>query len=136
MTEFSPGKVYHKTAFRHLLNNEAARSQRSGLAYHILLISRGTTDSTMRPLDAQVAASVAKVLKKCLRDTDYIGWYRDGHVMGGVLTALGKEFGSDHVHGLTTRIVDMLYSELGEKEVKDFQIDIFSADKWTVGVEH
>jgi len=29
----------------------------------------------------------------------------------------------------------MLSSELGEKEVEDFQIDIFSADKWAAGAD-
>ena len=135
MTELSAGKLYHETAFRHLLNNEASRSQRSGLAYHVLLFSRDTADGKRMPLDAKVAVSVTKVLKKCLRDTDYIGWYRDGRVMGGVLTAMGKEFGADHIEDLTSRIVDMLCSELGEKEVEDFQIDIFSADKWAAGAD-
>ena len=135
MTELTLGKVYHETAFRHLLNNEAARSQRSGLAYHVLLLSQDTADGTMRPLDVKVAASVAKGFKNCLRDTDYIGWYQEGHVIGGVLTAMGKEFGPDHIEDLTARIVDMLGSELGEKEAGDFQIDIYSADKWAAGDE-
>lgn len=135
MTERSSGMLYHETAFKYLLNNEVSRSRRSGLAYHVLLLSRDTADGATMPMDAQVAASVAKVLKKGLRDTDYIGWYREGRVIGGVLTAMGKEVGSDHIDDLTTRIVDMLCSELGKDESEDFHIDIFSADKWAAGAE-
>jgi hypothetical protein len=40
-------------------------------------------------MDEQVTHALVPILSGVLRETDYIGWYRDGHVLGGVLTALG-----------------------------------------------
>jgi len=81
------------------------------------------------PMDAPVLASVSKVLANCLRETDYIGWYHDGQVVGGVLTAMGKESGADQVESLRGRIVDSLRHELGEKDSSGFQVRICSYEE-------
>jgi len=128
--EPSSGKVYHESAFRYLLNNETSRSRRSGLAYHVLFLYQDTAEGTITPMDAPVLASVSKVLANCLRETDYTGWYRDGQVVGGVLTAMGKESGAEQMESLRGRIIDALRDELGEKKSGGLRVRICSCDEW------
>jgi len=84
-------------------------------------------------MPAPVVASVVRVLSHCLRETDYIGWYRDGHVIGGVLTAMGKEIGVDQIQSFSGRVQERLRRELGEKESGGVQVRICSYQELAKG---
>ena len=128
----TPGGLYNEVAFRYLLKSEFHRSQRSGLTHYLLFLYHDRPDGMMTPMHAQVIRSVVMVLSRCLRDTDYAGWYREGRVMGVVLTAMGKESSVEHIESLRGRIVEALRGELGDKENSGFQVRMFSGDEWAV----
>lgn len=75
--------------FKYLLASERVRSERSGNSFQLLLIMLMPSEGrTVNKMDAAVAASLFSVLKRCLRGTDYTGWYQDQFVIGAVLTAM------------------------------------------------
>src|ERR1044071_7933925 len=83
--------VCQEDAFHYLLQAEAKRSQRSGQGYHILLVYRSEAQGSITPMHSFVSSVVLGALAGSLRETDYIGWYREGQIIGGVLTVVGQD---------------------------------------------
>jgi hypothetical protein len=82
-------QVYSEDVFRHLVAVERTRSERSGRPFALLLVdlrpdARGSS-ALLHPL---VARRIFAGLEQCLRETDYMGWYRAEAVVGAVLTEL------------------------------------------------
>jgi hypothetical protein len=131
MTKFSPKRLsdsmnrmatspkstaYDEKTFRYLLDSEAKRSERSGLSYHILLLYRTDTQGRIENMDSLVAKTVMAALSRCLRETDYIGWYRDGLIAGGVLTVVERDGETDMFSRLQGTLVESLRMELGDEK--------------------
>jgi hypothetical protein len=55
--------------------------------------------------------ALVPILSSVLRETDYIGWYRDHEVLGGVLTAL-QDHSSEEV---SSRIEQRFWWRLGRE---------------------
>ena len=81
--------AHDEDTFRFLLANEMKRFERSGRSFHILLTYfSGLQEEPIR-MDGQTARVLVAVLSEVLRETDYVGWCKNDHVLGGVLTAIG-----------------------------------------------
>lgn len=138
------GGLYNEVAFHYLLKSEFHRSQRSDFGHYVLLLSQGVPNGGKVAMSAQVVGAVVMVLSRCLRETDYIGWYREGRVVGGVLTTMGKESGSEQIDSLQTRIIDALRDELGSKDSSMLRIRICAyselaasgEQEWQCGLDH
>jgi hypothetical protein len=85
--------VYDEKAFRYFLGLERRRSERSHRSF-LLMVIEWTGTGTAR-LNPRVAAKLFALLGVCLRETDYVGWYQHGRVVGAVLTQLGDSTGAD-----------------------------------------
>src|SRR6476661_482306 len=81
-------QVYNEDSFHSLLKNERRRSQRTGQSLKVLLAYVMTTEGLTARMDINVAYKLLVGLSRNLRDTDYLGWYRSGMIVGAVLTAL------------------------------------------------
>jgi hypothetical protein len=75
------GEACNEEAFRHFLAMERRRSRRSGRAFLLLLVR-----PTGARLDAAVAEKLFACLWHCLRESDQVGWFREGRVAGALLT--------------------------------------------------
>jgi hypothetical protein len=113
--------VCHEDAFRYLLHAEAKRSQRSGQGYHILLIYRSEVQGSITPMHSYVSTIVLDALAHNLRETDYIGWYREGHIIGGVLTVVGQDSISEVFKRVQQRLLDILLTKMGSEESRCFR---------------
>jgi len=124
MASFSQSGAYNQEAFRYLLESESKRSNRSGYFCQILLVYRTDAQGRIVQMDSHVAKTVIAALSRSLRETDYIGWYSEGRVVGGVLTAVGQ----DSEAGVSTRfqpsLVEILRAKLGVKETSRLQIRV------------
>jgi hypothetical protein len=78
--------AYNEEAFRHFLKLERRRAELSARSF-VLLFAHLTGNA---PGGARIApagaAALFPALACCVREVDFIGWYRDGHVIGAVLT--------------------------------------------------
>lgn len=122
--QIAPTGVYHEEAFRYLLDNESRRSERSGHLCQVLLVYRADVQGAVVPMSPAVAETVLAMLSRNLRDTDYIGWYRDGMVVGGVLTLLGRDSAVDAGVRLRATLTAILLAELGQEESHCVQVRV------------
>ena len=80
--------MYNEETFKYLITSESKRSVRSGYSFNILLIYSTDKQGLIVQMDRDVADTVVSALFRTLRGTDYIGWCREGHIIGGVLTVV------------------------------------------------
>jgi hypothetical protein len=80
--------VYNEETLRTVLADECKRSERSGREFQILLVSLAAPDESSVSMGKDTASQLLVALGRCLRGTDYIGWYRERLVLGAVLTAI------------------------------------------------
>lgn len=111
---------YDEDTFLHLLAIEQARADRSRRRLRLLLATREPAGGRPAPFSGTTAAKLFQGLGQLLRDTDIMGWYRQGLVAGAVLTAPGDGSESETVaviqkrveEGLRRRLPPSLASEL------------------------
>lgn len=79
-------QAYNEEAFRHFLAVEGRRSERAGRGLLLLLLElKVERDGDSRFADGLVDR-LFSVLNHCVREVDFIGWYRQGRIAGAVLT--------------------------------------------------
>ena len=86
------GEAYNQEAFRYFLDIERKRSQLSARPFLLLLVGlRRTADRAEWRVRSAMAARLFSALRLCVRETDFIGWYREGRLAGAVLTQCGDK---------------------------------------------
>jgi hypothetical protein len=121
---FSQIGAYNQEAFRYLLECESKRSKRSGHFYQIILVYWTNARGRDVQMNSYAAKTVMAALSRSLRETDYIGWYRDGRIAGAVLTVLVQETMAQVVTHLRPRLVDIIRAKLGVEETSRLQIRV------------
>ena len=121
---FSQSGVYKQEVFRYLLESESKRSERSGRFCRILLMYWTDAQGRIVPMDSHFAKSVMAASSRSLRETDYIGWYRDGRIVGAVLTVLVQESMAQVASHLQKRLAEVLQSELSIEDSRRLQIRV------------
>ena len=124
LMHFSQTRLYNEQAFRGLLFSESKRSERSGRSFKILLIYSTDKQGLIVPMDRHVADTVVKALLRTLRETDYIGWYLEDRMVGGVLTGLGQDSAVEVSGRIRQCLMDILRVELRVKENSRLQIKV------------
>jgi hypothetical protein len=80
--------VLDETRFQKALALELKRSARSQRRFSLLLLELGTSEAGSR--SQTLLGNLLPALPKCLRDTDMAGWYKQGSVIGVILSELGS----------------------------------------------
>jgi hypothetical protein len=80
------GQAYNEEAFRYFLAVERKLSERSPRPFLLLRVDLPTGAGTHGDINPAVAAQLFSGLWRCLRETDVIGWLREGRVAGAILT--------------------------------------------------
>lgn len=100
--------VYSETVYRDIIHRESKRCERSDHLCRILLIYHTCAQGRVLPFRAEVADKTISVLSSGCRDTDYIGWYRQGRILGVLLTALRPDSSGERHDNLKARLVESL----------------------------
>jgi hypothetical protein len=116
--------VYTEQAFRRLIFSESKRSERSGRSFKIVLIYSTDKQGLIVQMDRGVVDTVVQALFSALRETDYIGWYLEGRMIGGVLTVLGQDSAVEVSGRIQQRLMDILRVELSVEENSRLQIRV------------
>ena len=110
--EGGPGESYNEEAFHHLLAIERKRTERSNRPFLLLLLDLKKQVGA----DADIAPAVADQLfsgfARCLRETDFLGWYRKGRVLGAVLTHLEDQVVAEIANVVSERLRGELVASL------------------------
>jgi hypothetical protein len=83
------GQAYNEEAFHYFLEIERKRCEISQRPFLLLLIDL-RDPATGIYNSGPTAGKLLSILSRCLRDTDFVGWYREGRVVGAVLTQHGE----------------------------------------------
>jgi hypothetical protein len=114
------GQAYNEEAFRYFLEIERKRSELSDHPFLLLLIDLKKDGGMSLQID-DVAAKLFSALSLCLRETDFIGWYRESRVAGAVLTqhagtgtndlpdVVGRRIGGALREGLPSELANRLH---------------------------
>jgi len=125
-----PKQPHGESSFRFLLANEAKRSERSGHSFHVLLAYFAEADGGPTQIDGHVSNTLVPILSNVLRETDYLGWYRENQILGGVLTALREKSAQE----VSSRIEQRFWWRMGKEfQVKDFprlRVRLFPAQEF------
>jgi hypothetical protein len=106
--------AYNEEAFHYLLAIERKRFEHAGRPFVLLLVDlEGRSGQTGR-IDPVDGAKVFAGLARSLRDTDVIGWYREGRIAGAVLTHLGDASITDVSRQMAERVTRTVRNDLPE----------------------
>jgi len=126
-----PQPLHGESSFRFLLANEVKRSERSGHSFHVLLAYLAEADGGITRIDDQVTNTLVPILSSVLRETDYIGWYRDSQILGGVLTALRDRSADEVFSQIEERFWWRMGREFQAREFARLRVRFFPAhDFW------
>jgi len=89
-----PGAEYDQETFLHLLSIEQARAERANQRVRLLLATLEPVPGKPVEIPPSTAVKLFEALRVLLRDTDFMGWYRQSYVAGAVLssTANGADY--------------------------------------------
>lgn len=104
-------EIYDEAAFRYLLDNENKRAKRIGRSFYLIVVCFAGPEAEIFAMDDRMKSILLSAILDVLRETDYVGWYRDGHVLGGVLTTVKSDL-PDEVAG---RIEQRLWRKIERK---------------------
>jgi hypothetical protein len=79
------GQACNEEAFRHFLTVERQRSRRSGRPFLLLLVRLKKHRRLKAQIDSALAGRLFASLRLSLRETDQVGWFREGFVAGALL---------------------------------------------------
>lgn len=85
--ECPSGSEYDEPTFRYFLELEQARAGRVNAPVPLLFATFEPEPGRPSKLPAASAAKLFNGLREALRDTDVMGWYRQDHVAGAVISA-------------------------------------------------
>ena len=116
--------MYNEEAFRYLLASESKRSVRSGYSFNILLIYSIDKQGLIMHMDRDVIDTVVEALFRTVRETDYIGWYLEGRIVGGVLTVLGQDSEVEVSARIQQRLMEIFRAEVSAEKNGRLQIRV------------
>jgi hypothetical protein len=127
------GPVYNEAAFRYFLQIERKRASRSNSRFLLLLVDL-TRDAQQRAhFDAPTAAKLFAAMLPCLRETDFIGWYRQARVASAVLTQVGETPGIEVSNLVADRVREALGQNLPSSFSGRLQVRVYQVPATTDG---
>jgi exopolysaccharide biosynthesis polyprenyl glycosylphosphotransferase len=96
-----------------MLTMERRRAERSRKPFVLMLLdaSAFVNDGAAN----RFMSRVSSVLMKCTRETDLVGWYKNGVVLGVIFTEISLEFENSITEILRTKVVNALHDEQGRE---------------------
>jgi hypothetical protein len=76
-------------------------------------------------IDVVTAGKLFSILSGCLRETDFIGWYRDGRVAGAVLTQHGEPDRDDLSEVVRRRVGKALEKHFPPDRPRGLQVRVY-----------
>ena len=105
-------RAYNEAAFRYFLAVERRRAERSVRSALLFLVYRHKVSGAGGSLPAPLSASLFTAFGGCLREVDFVGWYRE-HSVVGALIILGASAADDQVRRIADRVTLGLSERLG-----------------------
>jgi len=118
------GQAYNEQAFRHFLAIERKRATRASRSFLLLLVSLRKEPGASMVINAKAASRLFSGLAGCVREVDFIGWYREARVAGAVLTQGAGTPAAAAVRGIGERVTEVLGRRLSGSEAQRLQVRV------------
>jgi|SRR5438094_889185 len=120
------GEAYNEEAFQYFLEIERKRSEISNRPFLLMLIEFNRHAAGVNPeIDVVTAGTLFSILRRCLRETDFIGWYREGRVAGAVLTQHGQPDRDDRFEVVRGRVGEALEKHFSPDRPRRLQVRVY-----------
>lgn len=120
------GGAYNEEAFQYFLEIERKRSEISNRPFLLMLIEFSKHPAGINPeIDVVTAGKLFSILRQCLRETDFTGWYRDRRVAGAVLTQNGALDRDDLSEVVRWRVVEALERHFPPDRPRGLQVRVY-----------
>src|SRR5215467_430067 len=106
-------EVLLEESFRSMLTLERRRAERSRKPFVLMLLDASAFIE--EKTSERFLGRICSVLLKSTRETDLIGWYEKGVVLGVIFTEVGCENAAAITEILRSKVMDALHGELGRK---------------------
>ena len=121
--------VFEEAAFRRMISLERKRSERSRKPFLLMLLDAGRPHPAGET--AAVLDHVLDALGQSTRETDVIGWYEKGSVVGVMFTEIGGEDRSFIVSTVMARMTSALRDRLNADQFRQISISFhLFPDDW------
>ena len=127
------GPVYNEEAFRYFLQVERKRASRSNSRFLLLLVDLERQPGQSAHVDEPTGARLFAAMWPCLRETDFIGWYRQGRVASAVLTQVGETPGVEVSNLVAERVREALIQKLPSNLARRLQVRVYQVPARTDG---
>jgi hypothetical protein len=101
------GRAFNEAAFRYFLGVDRQRAARSMRSLLLVLVTVRQPPWQRARLNDNAAAALFAGLGACVRDVDFVGWYREGYAAGAVMPQPGNAPG-DVLHRVRERVLEAL----------------------------
>jgi len=115
--------AYNEPAFRYFLTLERNRARRSVRPLLLALVKLRTDAETEPDAVARTFATIFSALNTCVREVDFVGWYREGTVVGAVLASGGGTIANLR-QNVSARVVAALMTRLSPIEAKRLRVRV------------
>ena len=108
-------EAYNEEAFRHFLALERKRAERFNRSFLLLLVNlrkQPSMPNVTNQIAPHVATDVFGALCVCVREVDFMGWYREERVVGAVLSHGAATPEREASHRIGQRCVSALSERL------------------------
>jgi hypothetical protein len=120
------GGAYNEEAFQYFLEIERKRSELSNRPFLLMLIEFNRRPPGFNPeMDVVTAGSLFSILRQSLRETDFVGWYREGRVAGAVLTQHREPDRDDLSDVVRRRVADALERRFPPDQPRRLQVRVY-----------
>ncbi len=99
--------------FHNLLTLERRRAERSRKPFVLMVLEADASIETS--VADRFLSQVTSVLLKSTRETDLIGWYKNGASLGVIFTEISLEFVTSIIEILRSKVINALQNELSSK---------------------
>lgn len=116
------GPAYNEAAFQHFLAVDRRRAERTMRSLLLVLVTMREAQGKSN-LSPATAAALFAGLGECVREVDFVGWYREGRVAAAVL-AQGIHSPVEARLRTTDRIAQALAKRLTVAQARDLRVRV------------
>jgi hypothetical protein len=108
-------RAYNEVAFRYFLEIERKRAEHSARPLLLMLVTLRKFPRAPMDVPSGMFARIFSALAACVREVDFVGWYREGAVAAAVLVPSGPVSATVR-HHLSARALRALKQRLSPDE--------------------
>ena len=108
--------------FHNMLTLERRRAERSRKPFVLMVLKPG--ESVVVEEGDRFMSQVKSVLLKSMRETDLVGWYKEGIILGVIFTEISLESTTPITEILRSKVVSALHNELSSKVASKLAVTV------------